>query len=52
LLGTEIYWPWYTLIGLIITVTVAWLVNAALPDKPASQDKLSETIPRGEKDSI
>src|SRR4051794_31085032 len=33
-IGTEMYWPWYTLIGLIVTVTVAWLVNAALPDKP------------------
>jgi len=32
-LGTEIYWPWYTLIGLVITITIAWLVNAALPDK-------------------
>jgi len=39
-LGTEIYWPWYTLIGLVITVTIAWLVNAALPDKPVSTKNL------------
>jgi SSS family transporter len=38
LLGTEIYWPWYTLIGLVITVTVAFLVNAALPDKAPPQN--------------
>ena len=32
-IGTEIYWPWYTLVGVIVTITVAWLVNAAMPDK-------------------
>src|SRR6185436_1556723 len=25
--GVEIFWPWYTLIGLIITLVVAWLTN-------------------------
>jgi len=24
-IGTEIFWPWYTLIGVIITVSVAWV---------------------------
>ncbi len=38
-LGTEIYWPWYTLIGVVITVTIAWLVNAALPDRPITEKR-------------
>jgi Na+/proline symporter len=25
--GTEIFWPWYTLIGAIITLLTAWLVR-------------------------
>jgi SSS family transporter len=28
---TEIYWPWYTLIGVIITLGVAWAVNELSP---------------------
>lgn len=34
--GPEIFWPWYTLIGASITLTIAWLVRAALPDRPTS----------------
>ena len=29
-IGPEIYWPWYTLIGLVITVTTAYLVRATV----------------------
>lgn len=25
--GTEIFWPWYTLIGTVVTLAVAWLVR-------------------------
>jgi hypothetical protein len=33
--GTEIFWPWYTLIGLIITLLTAWLVRQLqLPHAP------------------
>jgi len=26
-IGTEIFWPWYTLIGLLVTVGTAWLTQ-------------------------
>jgi hypothetical protein len=26
-IGTEIYWPWYTLIGLTVTLTTAWIME-------------------------
>src|ERR1041385_5605734 len=29
-IGTEIFWPWYTLIGVTVTLGVTWLVNAVL----------------------
>jgi len=32
--GTEIFWPWYTLIGVLVTMGVAWLVDFLLPRKP------------------
>jgi SSS family solute:Na+ symporter len=35
LVGTEIFWPWYTLLGVIVTLSVAWLVNRALPSAEA-----------------
>jgi Na+/proline symporter len=31
--GSEIFWPWYTLIGTTATVTVAWLVRRLLAQK-------------------
>jgi Na+/pantothenate symporter len=35
--GTEIFWPWYTLIGALVTLSTAWLVRSARPpDLPAS----------------
>jgi hypothetical protein len=24
--GTEIFWPWYTLIGAVVTMVTAWLM--------------------------
>src|SRR5262252_4205476 len=27
--GTEIYWPWYTLIGASLTISTAWLLRKA-----------------------
>ena len=36
IVGTEIFWPWYTLIGAIITLLTAWLVRRLLPP-PAQQ---------------
>jgi Na+/proline symporter len=34
LVGTEVFWPWYTLIGATITLLTAWLVRKLLP-RPA-----------------
>jgi hypothetical protein len=31
-IGTEIFWPWYTLIGLVVTLTAAGLVNLLVPE--------------------
>ena len=33
--GTEIYWPWYTLIGVCVTLGVAWLAARFVPDPAA-----------------
>jgi Na+(H+)/acetate symporter ActP len=33
-IGTEIFWPWYTLIGLLVTFITAWLVQRIAPKKP------------------
>jgi len=32
--GAEIYWPWYTLIGLIVTLGTAFAVRSVLPRRP------------------
>ena len=32
--GTEIFWPWYTLIGATITLLTAWLVRPLLSHRP------------------
>jgi hypothetical protein len=29
--GTEIFWPWYALIGVVLTVGVAWVTKLLLP---------------------
>lgn len=31
--GAEIFWPWYTLIGLTVMLTVTWLTRLAVRDK-------------------
>ncbi len=31
--GGEIFWPWFTLIGTVVTLGVAWLVSALAPSK-------------------
>jgi SSS family solute:Na+ symporter len=33
-IGTEIFWPWYTLIGLLVTLTAAALINRLVPKGP------------------
>ena len=35
-IGTEIFWPWYTLIGAVITLLTAWLVRKLLLPKSRS----------------
>jgi hypothetical protein len=30
--GGEVFWPWFTLIGTIVTLTVAWLVRTLWPE--------------------
>jgi len=35
-IGTEIFWPWYTLIGLLVTLTAAALINRLVPKAPDS----------------
>jgi SSS family solute:Na+ symporter len=31
--GAEVFWPWFTLIGTLITLGTAWLVRTAWPEK-------------------
>lgn len=38
--GTEVFWPWYTLIGTIVTLAVAWAV-ARTSGKPGSPSSTS-----------
>jgi SSS family transporter len=33
-IGTEIFWPWYTLLGLLVTLSTAWVAQRILPEKP------------------
>lgn len=35
--GTEIFWPWYTLLGAIVTVGSAWVIDRCIGSKPTSQ---------------
>jgi len=32
IVGTEIFWPWYTLIGALITLATTWIFRQFLPD--------------------
>jgi Na+/proline symporter len=38
IIGTEVFWPWYTLIGATITLLTAWLVRTLLPSQGPSSD--------------
>ena len=44
-LQTKIAWTWYSLIGSIITFTVAWAASFAFP--PASEERQNELAPGG-----
>jgi SSS family solute:Na+ symporter len=44
-IGTEIFWPWYTLIGLIVTLSAAWFFNILWP-KARNEERASADIPR------
>ena len=40
--GGEVFWPWFTLIGLVVTVGTSWLASFVWParkedPKPASE---------------
>jgi hypothetical protein len=37
--GTEIFWPWYTLIGVLITLGVAWAANRLLGAGTTSEER-------------
>jgi solute:Na+ symporter, SSS family len=45
LVGVEIYWPWYTLIGLVVTLATATLARQLLPREPASSESTSPANP-------
>ena len=32
--GAEVFWPWFTLIGTVVTLGVAWLTRIVWPQKP------------------
>jgi Na+/proline symporter len=42
--GSEIFWPWYTLIGTVVTLAVAGLVNAVMRPKPSAQKAASSEL--------
>jgi hypothetical protein len=31
--GGEVFWPWFTIIGTLVTLGVAWLVGSVWPEK-------------------
>jgi hypothetical protein len=35
---TKVFWPWYTLIGSTVTLSVAWLVRMIQIAKAAAQE--------------
>jgi Na+/proline symporter len=39
--GTEIFWPWYTLIGTVVTLSVAWLVEKLFANPKPSTNSAS-----------
>jgi Na+/proline symporter len=34
--GGEVYWPWFTLSGTLVTLGVAWAVKSIWPGKPSA----------------
>jgi Na+/proline symporter len=46
IIGTEIFWPWYTLIGATITLATAWLVQKSM--SPDAREQLKDEKPRQE----
>ena len=34
--GGEVFWPWFTLIGTLVTLTVAWIAKAIWPPAPVA----------------
>ncbi|MHC1765516.1 MAG: sodium/solute symporter [Verrucomicrobiia bacterium] len=43
---TRVDWPWYTLIGTIVTLAVAWIVRLVLPSAPApSENAVNAHVP-------
>jgi hypothetical protein len=38
--GTEIFWPWYTLIGAAVTLSVAWALRSSLSAYPKTSTRL------------
>jgi Na+(H+)/acetate symporter ActP len=50
--GTEIHWPWYTLIGAVLTVFVAWLVTRVTGVPPANptQTQFQVSIGKSERE--
>jgi Na+/proline symporter len=35
---TKVFWPWYTLIGATVTLSVAWVVRLIQSPRPATQE--------------
>lgn len=36
--GAEVFWPWFTLIGTLVTLGVAWVMAKALPETKSSAE--------------
>ena len=39
LVGTEVFWPWYTLIGATITLVTAWLLRWGMTNDECQMTK-------------
>jgi hypothetical protein len=40
-IGTEIFWPWFTLIGALLTLSAAWVMSNLGGPKPSSSSALT-----------
>jgi Na+(H+)/acetate symporter ActP len=43
-IGVEIFWPWYTLIGAIVTLGIAWLIQRLLAPPLAPSLEVKELL--------